>query len=200
MSQPTYPPQRGHGRPDSGPQHGYPQTTARYERQAPAHSQQDYAGAPAAPSARPPAPAPKARHRWPWVVGIVVAFLVGIGVGGAGDRSTPAAATSTPQLAPAAPAQAAAPVEQEAPAPSGPLTTVGPGTYEVGTGDGQVAPGKYRSPGPDGAACYYARLKNNDGVLNDIIDNEISQGQTLLTVKDSDGYLEVQGCTFEKTG
>jgi PASTA domain/Protein of unknown function (DUF732) len=59
-----------------------------------------------------------------------------------------------------------------APAAPQPLTEVTPGTYEVGTGDGQVAPGKYKSSGPDGGVvCYYARLKSNDGSNGDIIAN-----------------------------
>lgn len=97
-------------------------------------------------------------------------------------------------------ASAAAPAVA-APAPAvttGPLTTIVPGTYEVGNGDGQVVPGKYKSPNP-GGYCYSARLKNNDGALGDIIANDIHQGQALLTVKASDGYVEVTGCTFVKT-
>lgn len=89
----------------------------------------------------------------------------------------------------------------EAPAlasPSGPLSSFDDGTYEVGTGEGQVAPGKYRSPG--GGMCYWARLKNNDGALGDIIDNNVGQGQMILNVAKSDGYVEVRGCTFTKTG
>jgi hypothetical protein len=85
--------------------------------------------------------------------------------------------------------------------PSGPLTTISAGTYEVGTGPGQVAPGKYRAPGPDGSnfvGCYYARLRNNDGSFGDIVSNNISKGQSLLTVKASDGYVVVNGCTFTK--
>lgn len=55
--------------------------------------------------------------------------------------------------------------------------TVGPGMYAVGTGNGQVAPGKYFSPAPSsGSTCYYARLRNNDGDAGDIIAEELSQG------------------------
>jgi hypothetical protein len=49
-------------------------------------------------------------------------------------------------------------------APPGPLTTLGPGTSEVGTDPGDTMPGQYRSPGPDAdgtGSCYYARLKQN---------------------------------------
>ena len=79
----------------------------------------------------------------------------------------------------------------------GPLTTIGPGTYEVGTGNGQVAPGKYFSPGPsDSSTCYYARLRNNGGQASDIIAEELLQGQIIMTVRASDGYVKVSGCTF----
>jgi ABC-type transport system substrate-binding protein len=79
----------------------------------------------------------------------------------------------------------------------GPLTTVGPGTYEVGTGNGQIAPGKYFAPAlSSGPPCYYARLRNNDGETADIIAEELSHGQIIMTVRASDGYVKVSGCTF----
>jgi len=75
--------------------------------------------------------------------------------------------------------------------------TVEPGTYEVGTGNGQIAPGKYFSPAPSGdSTCYYARLRNNDGEAGDIIAEELSHGQITMTVRGSDGYVKVSGCTF----
>jgi len=85
---------------------------------------------------------------------------------------------------------------------AGPLQELPPGVYEVGTGPGQAAPGKYRSPGPDGsngAGCYYARLRSNDGSFGDILGNNITQGQSLMTIKVSDGYVEIGGCTFTRT-
>ena len=103
------------------------------------------------------------------------------------------------------PAPAAPPVENaipaaEAPAQAGsggPLTTFSDGTYEVGTGDGQVAPGKYKSAG--GGMCYWARLKHNDGAVGDIVANNVGQGQMILNVAKSDGYVEIRGCTFTKS-
>ena len=86
------------------------------------------------------------------------------------------------------------------PAPEPALTTVSDGTYEVGTGAGQVSPGKYKSSGPDGGTvCYYARLRNNDGSTGDIIANNLSQGPSIMIVKASDGYVQVNGCTFTKS-
>ena len=82
--------------------------------------------------------------------------------------------------------------------PATPPGTFGPGTYQVGS---DIPPGNYRSTGPDGSdavGCYYARLKHNDGAVGDIIDNDISKGQSLLTVKASDGYVSISGCSFAK--
>lgn len=82
--------------------------------------------------------------------------------------------------------------------PSGPLTSISSGTYDVGTGDGEVAPGKYVAPAGS-SHCYYARLKNTDGDLDSINDNklEVNGGQVILNVKNSDNALEVGGdCTF----
>jgi hypothetical protein len=59
----------------------------------------------------------------------------------------------------------------------GPLMTVGPGTYEVGTGNGQIAPRNYFSPTPSsGSTCYYAHLRGNDGEAGDIIADGLSPG------------------------
>jgi hypothetical protein len=81
--------------------------------------------------------------------------------------------------------------------PTGPLTEFGDGVYEVGTSDGQVAPGKYKAANPDHYG-YYALLKHNDGDLGDIINSDISQGPMQLTVPKTAGYVKVSGCTFTK--
>ena len=110
--------------------------------------------------------------------------------------------TSTPTTTPAAatpPAVASTSAATTATSPSmvGPVMTVGPGTYEVGTGNGQIAPGKYFAPAPSsGSTCYYARLRNNDGDAGDIIAEELSQGNIIMTVRASDEYVTVSGCTF----
>lgn len=108
--------------------------------------------------------------------------------------------TQTVTVAAPAPQQPAV-VEAPAAAPAaaaGPATSFSDGTYEVGTGDGQVAPGKYKSAG--GGMCYLARLKHNDGALGDIVANNVGQGQMILNVQSSDGYVEIRGCEFTKTG
>jgi hypothetical protein len=72
----------------------------------------------------------------------------------------------------------------------------------VGTGDGQALPGKYKASGPDGSnfgGCYYGRLKSNDGSVGDILGNNISQGPSVFTLKPTDGYIQINGCTFTKS-
>ena len=98
-----------------------------------------------------------------------------------------------------APAPAPAPVPAPAPAPA-PARSFSDGTYEVGGGVDEIPAGKYKSTGPDGSlgVCYYARMKNNDGSLGDIIANDVSEGPSVLTVKASDGYVKIQGCTFTR--
>ena len=151
---------------------------------------------------------PSQVRRWPWILGIVLAFFAGCGIGsgssGASNTAATAGATKTVQAPPstvtvaaAAPAEAPAPAAP-APAAGGPQTTFSDGTYEVGTGAGQVAPGKYTTPG--GGTCYWARLKHNDGALGDIIANNLGEGQMILNVKKGDGYVEIRGCEFTKSG
>jgi len=47
-----------------------------------------------------------------------------------------------------------------------------------------------------GSTCYYARLHNNDGGAGEIIAEELSHNQIIMTVRASDGYVTVSGCTF----
>jgi hypothetical protein len=147
-----------------------------------------------------PAPARKRARRWPWVllgmpIGAVV-MLVVVGIAWSPNRPAP----TTPAVsgggsvsaAPAAGPQATIlPAPEAAPAPSGPLTTFGDGTWEVGV---DIVPGKYKTTGPVGRNCYYARLKNGDGAMGDILDNNNSKGPATVTIKESDGYFETQGC------
>jgi hypothetical protein len=57
-----------------------------------------------------------------------------------------------------------------------------------------IQSGKYKTTGPDGPNCYYARLKTGDGSVGGILDNNNSQGPVTVTIKESDGYFETQGC------
>lgn len=157
------------------PQHGQPW-----------HSQdQTYHLAP------PPAPE-KRRRRWPWVLlGVPIGMLVMLVLIGIGNGPTRAAAPTTTPAASGG-SVSTADTSGEAPtAPPGPLTTFGEGTWEVGV---DIAAGKYKTTGPDGPNCYYARLKTGDGSMGDILDNNNSNGPVTVTVKESDGYFETQGC------
>ena len=155
---------------------------------------------------------PKNPRRWPWGVG---GLAVGLLVGGAiASATVPSTAVTAAASAPARTVTVTAPpppprtitvtvpapppetVTVEAPrstaaGPSGPLTTFGEGTWEVGV---DIAPGKYKTTGSTGISCYYARLKQNDGSLHDIIDNNIQDGPVTVVIKSSDGYFETRGC------
>lgn len=72
--------------------------------------------------------------------------------------------------------------------PPGPLVEFGAGTWEVGV---DVVAGKYKTLGSDN--CYWARLRNNDGSTDDIIDNNIGAGPQTVTIKDGE-YFETQRC------
>lgn len=97
--------------------------------------------------------------------------------------------TTVPAAAPAVPTTTVAPV------PAGPRTAFSDGTHEVGV---DIAAGKYKTSGS--TQCYWARLRNNDGSLNDIIDNNIGAGPRTVTVKAGE-YFESQGCgTWTKAG
>jgi hypothetical protein len=71
------------------------------------------------------------------------------------------------------------------------------GTYLVGT---EIKPGTYKSSGPDGsngAGCYWARHSKN----NDLLDNNVSQGPSIVVVHASDFSIEFAGCEpYKKVG
>jgi hypothetical protein len=142
----------------------------------------------------PPPARQKQRRRWPWVfLGVPIGMLVMLAVISIGNGPTPASSGSTSGPAASGGISAATADVPEAtpPAPSGPLATFGPGTWEVGV---DIQSGKYKTTGPDGPNCYYARLKTGDGSVGDILDNNNSQGPVTVTIKESDGYFETQGC------
>lgn len=87
------------------------------------------------------------------------------------------------------------------PPTTGALTTITDGTYEVGTGPGQVLPGTYHSTGPTVlmGTCHYSRLRINDGSLIDVIRQHDTYVATSFTLDPADGYVQVSGCTFTLT-
>lgn len=42
--------------------------------------------------------------------------------------------------------------------------------------------------------CYWARLSSDNGNLDNILDNNNSSGQSLVTIRASDKYFETSGC------
>lgn len=70
-------------------------------------------------------------------------------------------------------------------------TIAGDGTYEVGT---DVQPGTYVSSTPASGNCYWARLKGTSGSFEDIIANNNSAGQSVVTIAPTDKVFESSGC------
>lgn len=79
---------------------------------------------------------------------IVVISVLATACGGGSTTPTTAPTTAPPATSGALPTVVQVPIDQTPPtteAPPGPLTTFGPGTYDIGT---DVAPGTYKSAGP----------------------------------------------------
>ncbi|GAB3300884.1 hypothetical protein GCM10027511_16070 [Hymenobacter humi] len=67
-------------------------------------------------------------------------------------------------------------------------------TYEVGS---EVQPGTYKTVSC--GRCYYERLRNLDGGIGSMIDNENVEGQGIVEIKSSDEYVKVSGsCVWTK--
>ncbi|CAM4057340.1 hypothetical protein [Janibacter anophelis] len=75
--------------------------------------------------------------------------------------------------------------------PPPPATDIpGDGTFEVGV---DVEPGTYISDAPSSGSCYWARLSSPTGTDN-ILDNNISRGQSIVTISTSDAFFETSRC------
>lgn len=70
-------------------------------------------------------------------------------------------------------------------------TIPGDGTYQVGT---DIQPGTYVSGAPDSGNCYWARLSGTSGSFSDIIANNNSSGQSVVTIAPTDKVFETSGC------
>jgi hypothetical protein len=131
-----------------------------------------------------------------WVIGSIVGvfFLVWAcsphaapaAPRGSGGVANLPVATTAPYSAPYVAPQPRQPAPTE--------TGVGEGVYEVGA---DLPAGKYKTAGavPTDAIplCYYARLKHNDGTFGDIISNDSSTGQLIVTVKVGE-FFKTSGC------
>jgi hypothetical protein len=79
---------------------------------------------------------------------------------------------------------------------SEPLTSFDDGWWAVGE---HIAPGRYRSSGGD--TCYWERLSGFSGEFDDIISNDIVEGQAIVEISDGDAGFHTSGCgIFELMG
>jgi hypothetical protein len=88
-----------------------------------------------------------------------------------------------------APAPASPPTAEPS-SPSAASGTFGDGTYTVGK---TVKAGTYRAPGP-GSNCYWARLKDFGGSVDDIIANNNTGDPAVVTIAPSDKGFQTSGC------
>jgi hypothetical protein len=115
---------------------------------------------------------------------------------GVANSPSPPSSTTGPVPTQEHTAQAADP-----PAPTGPATSFGDGTYVVGT---DIVPGTYKTSGPAPGGidiCYWSRLKDTTGNFDTIIANDVGKGPTTATISRSDGAFKTSGCnTWQKVG
>ena len=148
---------------------------------------------PAAP--QPPPGRPSSSKAW--VIAGGVALFVVIGIHNSGSNTTaPAASVPALQQSASGPTleQQSASVPEAPPAPTGPVTSFGDGTYVVGT---DVVAGTYHTTGPasDGSgSCYWEREKDTSGNFDSIIANDLGHGPTTVTISSSDGAFKTSGC------
>ncbi|MGB9279037.1 MAG: hypothetical protein WCB57_02950 [Pseudonocardiaceae bacterium] len=142
----------------------------------------------------------KLRRKWPWIVGGAVLLLVVIGVVNGCGNSSPSRAAAPQAHAPAAPKPDL--IAQQPVPPTGPLTSFGDGTYQVGTAAGNVPAGSYRTAGPtEGMPCYWARTKDSTGKTDAIIADGYPTGPTTIMIQNSDGAFLASGCAqWSKVG
>lgn len=165
----------------------------------------------------PTPPRPKGRRKPSLLlVGLLTGALAwlggcttGVAIGVTGDaETTPVAATPAATKTVHAPTRTvteeAQPAETETvteapvtktvkPKPRRPKATIpGDGIFAVGK---EVRPGTYKArPAPDGVGmCYAARMSTTSSA--GIIDNELGQGQIIVTIHSSDKYFKTSGCT-----
>ena len=138
------------------------------------------------------------------LIGYPVTALIALGIGAAGSSggTDTASGTSAPTTTVTAP-----PATVTATAGSAPVTTTatktvtakpavkasfpGDGTYQVGV---DIKAGTYVSAKPDSGNCYWARLKGSD-TFSDIIANNNTAGQSVVTIKSTDKFFETNGCS-----
>lgn len=80
-------------------------------------------------------------------------------------------------------------VTAQPPAPE--ATIPGDGTFAVGV---DIQPGTYVSAPATSGNCYWARLSGSDS-WDDIVANNNSSGQSLVTIAATDKFFESSGCS-----
>ena len=75
---------------------------------------------------------------------------------------------------------------------AGPLAEIPDGgPYLIGAGSGEIAPGVYRTAGPNNSlGCYWERAANGGAVT----DNDITKGAATITISSTDGSFKTSGC------
>ena len=156
------------------------------------------------PYPQPPPPAPQAKRPTPmpariagvfgiWFFGAIVGAATAASNSGGGAGQAPAVTVTVPgapetQVVTAAPAADSSTVPARTAAAAAGFD--GDGTYAV---PDDVKPGTYRAGRPD-ESCYWARMKDASGGVDAIIANGNSAGPVTLTIRKTDGAIEVQGC------
>jgi hypothetical protein len=152
-----------------------------------------------------PTPTPKKKHSKLLIAAIPVAQFIRIGLGSAGHAAPTAASTAAPvTITVPAPAPNPYPMPSDArdnpavPDPytaqaPGPLTVFSDGIYDVGTGPGEIPPGKYKSANTGGDGAIFLKKANGD-----YSDAASGKGQLIITIEKTDAQAEVIGTTFTK--
>jgi hypothetical protein len=75
-------------------------------------------------------------------------------------------------------------------------TMPGDGTFVVGNGNGQWAPGTWSTSGPESGSseCYYALLSSMNGSEGSIINNDLEAGPITVTIGPGVAGITVSGC------
>jgi hypothetical protein len=133
-------------------------------------------------------PPPKRPVNVGFAIVLVIGAVVLLGIIGNSTKST-----TGPQSQLASPT-VNEPIDAAPPAQNGPATTIGEGTYVIGT---DIVAGTYKSSGPSGSgigSCYWARLTDTTGNSGTIIALDISKGPSTVTISRSDGAFKTDGC------
>lgn len=79
------------------------------------------------------------------------------------------------------------------PDPPQPRSTIpGDGVFVVGV---DITPGAYRTIGPVGGTCLWARYRDGSAeAQSDPLDQDVAYGPAVVTIQPTDGLFETAGC------